>query len=107
MILKLFSIYDSKARAHLPMFTMPQEGMALRTFSECLNSPDHQFGKNPADYTLFCHGDFDDNSAEFKLQTMKPLANGVELIQTHPLEEQHGAKSLSKIGNGAPILPST
>lgn len=53
MHLKAFSVYDIKAAAYLPPFFLPTVGMATRTFSDCANSHDHQFGRNPADYILF------------------------------------------------------
>ena len=53
--------------------------MAVRTFVECANSPDHQFGRYPADYTLFEVGEFDDEDAHIEIYgTKKNLGNGLE-----------------------------
>lgn len=60
MIQKIFTVYDSKAFAFLPPFYAHEKGVAARQFSECANSDQHQFGKHPGDYTLFCIGEFDD-----------------------------------------------
>ena len=54
----MFSVYDEKARAYLPPFILPEIGMATRTFGDCINSEQHQFGKHPSDYTLFKIADF-------------------------------------------------
>lgn len=53
MMQKIFTIYDSKAHAYLPPFFLPEAGMAVRVFSDCVNDKSHQFSKHPGDYTLF------------------------------------------------------
>jgi hypothetical protein len=89
MIHKIFSIYDQKARAYLPPFYMHQTEMAIRVFSDCINSDNHQFAKHPADYTLFELGTFDDEHA--KLDTYEAptlLNNGIELVRAERDNEQ-------------------
>lgn len=66
MIQNVFAVYDSKASAYLTPFFLPTTPMAVRVFSECANSTDHQFGRHPEDYTLWHLGTFDDNTCEFK-----------------------------------------
>lgn len=78
---QIYTVYDEKAEAFLPPFFVPNRGIAIRAFSDCVNSKDHQFGKHPADYTLFYLGDWDDNTAEFDLTARKSLGNGVEYRQ--------------------------
>ena len=73
MMHKLFTIYDQKAQAYLPPFFMHQTGMALRVFSDCVNSNDHQFGKHPADYTIFELGTFNDETAIIENYTAQPV----------------------------------
>lgn len=75
---KLYTVYDEKAEAFLPPFFVPAHGIALRAFQDCVNSKDHQFGKHPADYTLFYLGDWDDITCEFDIGSRKSLGNGVE-----------------------------
>ena len=89
MIHKIFSIHDSKAAAYLPPFIMHKTEMAIRVFSDCVNDQGHQFGKNPADYTLFEIGIFDDNKAKIESQTPKiSLVNGVEVISPDNTQER-------------------
>lgn len=57
-----FAIWDSAAGAFLPPFHMPREEQAIRAFKDCVNSPSHQFGAHPYDYTLMHLGEFDDCS---------------------------------------------
>ena len=89
MIHKIFSIHDSAAKAYLPPFFLPEEGQAIRGFKEAINNPDHSFGKWPADYSIMCIGEFDDNKGTIKTyQTMKPLGNGLSFVQTKTSEDQ-------------------
>lgn len=78
MKLSIFSIYDSKAQAYLPPFFLPRKQMAVRAFAECCNSESHQFGKWPADYTLFHVGAFDDESGLIDSFPPISLGNGLE-----------------------------
>lgn len=87
---QIFCIHDNKAQAYLPPFIMHRNDMAVRVFADCINSDEHQFGKNPGDYTLFNIGEFDDNKALIKPRTIISLGNGVEFIThfTDPDQEQ-------------------
>lgn len=67
MVIKIFSVYDSKAEAYLPPFFMPSRGVALRAFAEASNSADHKFSRYAADFTLFELGEFCDSTCKFKL----------------------------------------
>lgn len=84
MIHKQFSIHDSKAGAFLPPFILPRQEMAQRTFSDCINSEDHQFGAHPDDYTLFLLGHWDDETAQFVPieHGFQSLGNGVEYLDS-------------------------
>jgi len=61
---KIFSVYDSKAMAYIQPFLFPEQGQALRAFTDAANDPNHMFCKNAGDYTLFNIGAFDDASAQ-------------------------------------------
>lgn len=76
---KIFTIYDSKAKAYLTPFFLHQDGMALRIFTDCVNDPAHQFGKHPEDYTLFNIGSWSDEKAKFLTNSPIALATGIEL----------------------------
>ena len=65
MILKTFSVYDSAAGAYLQPFFAPTVSVAMRSFSDAVNDPNHQFNKHAADYSLYLLGDFDDSDASF------------------------------------------
>lgn len=78
----VFAIYDSKANAYLPPFFLPTVAMAVRVFSDCVNSDSHQFGLHPQDYTLFHLGIWDDATSAFdKLDHKRAVHNGNELVR--------------------------
>lgn len=81
---RLFSIYDEKAQAWLPPFAFIHQAQALRAFSDCLNSKDHQFAQHPEDYTLAQIGEWDEQSGvlvSFEKKTI--LGNGIEVKNTY------------------------
>ncbi len=86
----LFTVYDEKAQVFTTPFFVATVGIATRAFSDAINSPDHQFGKHPQDYTLFKLGTFDDNTAELKSETKQSIGNGVEFVNPEPLTPSEG-----------------
>lgn len=93
MISKIFAIYDSKAKAYFPPFFLHAAAVAKRTFADCVNGQDHTFSKNPADYTLFEIGEFNDQNAQITIKTLTSLGNGVEFLQViEKLEDAENAK---------------
>jgi len=81
-ILKMFSIHDQKANAYITPFFLPNEGMAIRAFSDSINDPNHAFSRHPDDYTLFEIGTFGDTEGHLEPHT-KPvsLGNGVQYVK--------------------------
>ncbi len=85
----IFTVYDEKAKAFMTPFFLPEKGMATRVFADCVNSKDHQFGKHPADYTLFCLGEWLDHDGFLDpLQNKTAIGNGVEFIEPDFADEQ-------------------
>jgi len=78
---KIFTIYDSKAKAYLTPFFLHAEAMAVRVFADCINDSDHQFGKHPEDYTLFNIGEWSDEKAKFLTNNPIAIGNGIEFIK--------------------------
>lgn len=80
MLFKVFVIYDDKARAYLPPWTLPEVPQAIRTFGDALADPNHDFSKHPEDYTLFQLGEFDSSSGVLVPEgTLLFVINGLEL----------------------------
>lgn len=101
MILKVFSVYDSKAEAYLPPFFMNNSGAARRIFGDCANDPDHMFGKHPEDYTLFEIAEFDDASAVVTpAKTPVSLGLGLEYIVSESYEDASVEEGLKIVNAG-------
>ncbi len=76
MNFRIFVVFDSKARAYLPPFFLPEAGQAVRSFKDAVNDPKHAFGQHPEDYTLFEIGTFDDREGKL-LQLKASITHGV------------------------------
>ena len=64
MILRIFTVYDQKARYHLKPFLMQTKEEAIRAFTDAANDQSVDIGRHPEDYTLMEIGGFDDATAE-------------------------------------------
>lgn len=73
-MIQVFSVFDSKAMAFLPLFCCRNAGVALRSFEQACKDSSHDFNKYAADYTLFHIGSFDEDSG-----TLIPLQANVSL----------------------------
>lgn len=79
---KMFTVYDSKAEVYMRPFFARADGEATRMFAASVADPNHQFGSNPADYTLFAIGEYDDDSARFtQYEVFTNLGNGVRFLK--------------------------
>ncbi len=102
MVHKMFSIFDVKAMAYLPPFFLPQSEVAVRIFSDCVNSNDHQFGKHPGDYTLFELGSFDDSVCLVSCTAgALKVVNGLEVLRSDEERSQRNMDFVEDmIGDG-------
>jgi len=105
---KLFSIYDQKAYAYLPPFTLPRVEQAIRTFSDCVNSPDHAFGRHPADYTLVEIGEYDDSNAKITVHEVHiVVGTGIEFLRSKNTPSGDPPNGdIQSVSNDPPIQPS-
>lgn len=69
--MKIFVVYDSKAKVHLLPAFIHHSADALRGFEAASNNPEHAFGKHPADYTLFEIANYNEEKAEFDVHKAK------------------------------------
>lgn len=66
MILKIFSLYDSKAEAYMQPFFMQTKGQAIRAITDTATNKESQIGRHPADFTLFELGEYNDSNGTFQ-----------------------------------------
>lgn len=80
MILKAFTIYDSKAKVfHLPFFKHTH-GEAERDFTELVRDEKSLIAKYPDDYDLYVAGEYNDQTGVFQsLDTPQHLIKAAAL----------------------------
>ena len=82
MKLQIISVFDSKANQYMTPFYQATIGQARRIFSDIINNPEHQFSKNPEDYSLFHLGEYDDTTGKFDMiATPTSLQVGLEVVK--------------------------
>lgn len=65
MIMKVYSVFDSKATAFLQPFFAVNRAVALRSFARAVNEEGSDFHLYAGDYTLFELGEWDQMSGKF------------------------------------------
>ena len=81
MKVKVFSIFDEKARIFSNPFFMPHAGEALRSFGDLVQDKSSRIAKHPEDYKLYHLAEYDDCSGSFvSLNVPVFLANATEFV---------------------------
>ena len=78
MILQVFTVYDSKVEAYFSPFFCKTRGEAIRSFTDAISDPQHQFAKHLEDYTLFHIGSYDDAKGELKPEIHSSMGKAIE-----------------------------
>ena len=80
MRLNAYSIYDRKTLAyHTPFFSVT-DGAAIRSFTDLANDSNTNIGRHPADYVLFCVGEYEDQVGA--LIPISPLRHVIDATAT-------------------------
>ncbi len=79
----IFTVFDHQAKAHIPPFFYPTEGLAVRQFTDYVNNPDHPWGAHPEDYTLIGLGEYDEETAEINTFDV-PIVYGIGVKYLQP-----------------------
>lgn len=66
MKLRVFSLYDAKAKVFQTPFYMPTLGMALRAFDDLVNDESTLVNKHPGDFQLYEIAEYDDDNGKHK-----------------------------------------
>ncbi len=80
MLHKIYSVFDEKANAYALPYFIASEGLALRAFSDACNDKNTSLNKHPVDYTLWCLGEYDDNSGAIISEKPRYVAKAVDFI---------------------------
>lgn len=76
MILRVFSVFDSKAEVFSTPFFMSTRGEAVRAFKDLVNDPNSSVSRHPDDYRLMCLGEFDNEKGFFTSESPDSLGFG-------------------------------
>lgn len=66
MLLKMFSIRDSKGEIFNPPYYAKTHGEALRSFKTLSNDPKSTINQYPEDFDLYFLGEYDDQTGKLK-----------------------------------------
>jgi len=80
MLLNIYSIFDTAAAIYQRPFTAKSHGEVTRSFKDVCTDADHEIGKHPEDYTLFCLGTFNDGTGEVTGFGPEKVATALELV---------------------------
>ena len=86
MIINVYSFYDEAAQAYTTPFFMHNDGMAIRAFSDNINSKDdNNMTNHPEHFTLFRIATFDDKQGIItKEEPIAALGNGIQFKDAAP-----------------------
>lgn len=84
MMIKVFSLYDSKAEAFIKPFMLLQEGVAVRELTDAVNQADTNVGQHPEDYILYHIADFDNATGEYINHNPHKLLTNCLSLKTKP-----------------------
>nr|UXQ88026.1 MAG: nonstructural protein [Microvirus sp.] len=59
----IFTVFDAKAECYGTPFFLPTVGQAVRALTDCVDNPEHEFGRHPGDYNLMQIGTYSDSDA--------------------------------------------
>lgn len=80
----IFTVYDSKTAAYMQPFYSLTKPSAIRSITDAVNQPEHQFYKYAEDFSLFYLGQYDDVDSIFDL-----TASPIHLCGLHELRQAH------------------
>lgn len=89
MIMKIFSVFDTKVQAYMTPFFSATPGSAIRSFTDAAAGQDSIVAKHPEDFTLYAIGDFDDHTGAISVHEPHALGKASEYLQNGqtPIEE--------------------
>lgn len=79
-VVQVYSVLDKAVGAFLPPFYSRAAGEAVRSFSDAVNDPAHQFNKHMLDYELCRLGSFDDVSGVFSGSGPERVVSALECV---------------------------
>lgn len=84
MIKKVYTVFDEAAGAYLQPFFSSSNRTAMRAVEDVMSDPSHQFNVHADDFTLFCIGEYDEDSGSLIPQDKVSLGNLIQFKKDDP-----------------------
>lgn len=82
MLLNAYTLYDVKALTYSPPFYAGAHGQAVRMVMEIAHDTNTTVGRHPADFTVYCIGQFNDATGSLlPRETREHIADVVSLLR--------------------------
>lgn len=86
MRVSAYSIFDTKSLVYSNPFYAPTHGAAIRIVTDAARDPNSQLSRHPADFVLYCVGNYDDSNGIFL--PVDPKEHVVDIVALIRLDEQ-------------------
>lgn len=80
MEMKIYVVRDSQAECSMRPVFYERDAVAIRAFKMSVTNADDQMSSNPDDYTLYCIGEYNDETMIIMPLDPKRLINGLEAV---------------------------
>lgn len=88
MLIRAYSIFDSKALVYHQPFFAPTNGAAVRMLADTANDLSTSIGRHPSDYVLYCVGQYNDQNGEMKpFSPREHVVDAIALVTIKPTGE--------------------
>lgn len=81
-----YTIFDTKSLVYSNPFYAPTHGAAIRIVQDAARDPNSQLSRHPADFVVYCVGQYDDSNGIF--QVIDPKEHVVDVVALIRLDEQ-------------------
>lgn len=95
MLLKMFSVYDSKVGAYMKPFYLRSAAEAIREMTDAIVEPKCVFYKHPEDYCLFEVGTFDELTGDFNIYEARVSLGSLIEFKPNTGDEVSSLKAVS------------
>lgn len=83
MIVKIYAVYDEKAKSYLDPVYFGHDGEALRKFSDVVSNDKSPIAKHPGDFAMYKLGQFDTSSGAIAgVKNPEFLAKAIDFVES-------------------------
>lgn len=83
-MMKIYSVFDHKAKAFAQPWFQLTDGLAIRAFTEACNDAQTNLNKYPEDFVLYCVGTFDETTGTITADQIEPMVRAIQVLRDVP-----------------------